>query len=133
MTSVRPVLVIEDDDAFVRILEMFNRRWKLPLEFQSRPAGIRAAAGARDRYGLVLSDLRIPGLEVMKELAAFRTREPGVPIVLMSSLGIDEIPPEAQAIHPEAIYSKEAIIREGDRFAAELSRFLAADRDALHS
>ncbi len=133
MTSVRPVLVIEDDDAFVRILTMFNRRWQLPLEFQSRPAGIQSATGASAHYGLVLSDLRIPGLEVMKELAAFRTREPAVPIVLMSSLGADELPPEALALHPEAIYSKEAIIREADRFAADLSRFLAAAGDGVRS
>jgi two-component system, OmpR family, response regulator len=79
------VLVVDDEALVLRLLEMALPQHGLAV----RQAGRGAEAVAiyrrhRDRIGVVLLDVRMPGLDGPQTLAALREVDPGVRCVFMS-------------------------------------------------
>jgi len=84
--AMDPILVVDDDPGFRQLLAAILEREGYPVELASRVSEARAAA-ARRRYGLVISDLKLPdgdGLDVQKFLLE---RSPGTPFVLITAFG----------------------------------------------
>jgi DNA-binding NtrC family response regulator len=119
------ILVIEDDPGFARILSVLNRRWGLPLVVCSKRGEIEAALAAPGRFGVIISDCHVPGMEVLASLASLRHAHPGIDLVLMSNLDERELRDQGEALDPSLIEPKEGIIREPEAFAARVRDLLA--------
>lgn len=81
-----PILVVDDDPGFRQLLATILEEEGYAVEQASRVSEARAA-GARRRFALVLSDLKMPdgdGLEVQQ---FFRQRWPATPFVLLTAFG----------------------------------------------
>ena len=88
------ILVIDDDDAFRESLEMILSAEGYTV--RSAHCG-EAALAALDDAGadLVLCDLRMPGIDGFDLLPQISRRLPGVPIILMSAHGTEDLAVEA--------------------------------------
>jgi two-component system response regulator AtoC len=81
-----PILLVDDDPGFRQLLATILEGEGYPVETASRLSEARAA-GARRRFSLVISDLKMPdgdGLEVQQ---FFHERWPATPFVLITAFG----------------------------------------------
>jgi len=80
-----PRLAVLDDEArLVAILEMVLRRAGYEVEGFSAPEAALAALAAR-RFDLLLTDLKMPGLDGLGVLERLRTVDAGIPVVVMTA------------------------------------------------
>src|SRR5262249_4906379 len=80
---VTPRIAVLDDEArLVAILEMVLRRGGYEVEGFSAPETALAALGAR-RFDLLLSDLKLPGLDGLDVLERLRAVDPDLPAGMM--------------------------------------------------
>ncbi|MEZ5967365.1 MAG: two-component regulator propeller domain-containing protein [Planctomycetota bacterium] len=80
-----PILLVEDDPAVRHVVQLLLE--ELGHEVEAVPSGEAALAaleGRADRYGLVLSDLMMPGLHGIELACALRAAAPTVSLVFMS-------------------------------------------------
>lgn len=78
------ILLIEDDKTFSRILEGFLGKNKFAVEAaQDGKSGLRKFH--EDRFDLVLLDYRLPDVNGLEMLPAFKKHAPSVPVIIMTS------------------------------------------------
>ena len=78
------ILVVDDDAGQRSLLETFLRA----QGFRTRSADSGAAALAlleRDSFGLIVSDVRMPGMSGIETLRRVRERHPGLPVLLVTA------------------------------------------------
>jgi len=93
---VTPRIAVLDDEArLVAILEMVLRRGGYEVEGFSEPEAALAALAAR-RFDLLLSDLKMPGLDGLGVLEKLREVDPEIPVVMMTAHAT--IPTAVQAV-----------------------------------
>jgi Response regulator containing CheY-like receiver, AAA-type ATPase, and DNA-binding domains len=86
------VLVVEDEVKLLRVIE---------LQLQSAGYEVDKAGSAEealrlvDRAGLVLTDLKLPGMDGLEFLSLVRRQDAQVPVVVMTAFGTVEIAVEA--------------------------------------
>jgi len=86
------ILIVEDEDKLQRALELHLRS----LGFEVAKAGSAEAALAQiDRADLILSDLRLPGMDGLEFLSRIRLTNSVSPVVLMTAYGTVENAVEA--------------------------------------
>jgi excisionase family DNA binding protein len=68
------VLIVEDEPDFRHLFELHLRSWDLPIQLSSAPSGFDALMqiGA-SRPDLLITDLRMPGIDGFEMLRALRT------------------------------------------------------------
>jgi len=106
-TSAAEVLLVEDDEALRTLLRM-----ALQVEgFVVREADNGAEALEIFRLqagdvGLVLADVRCLGVDCIQTVRELRRLAPGLPVCFMTRGVADGTEVEAQALRPEAVFTK---------------------------
>jgi DNA-binding NtrC family response regulator len=86
------ILIVEDEEKLRRVLELQLRS----ADFEVEKAGTaEEALKLADRAGLVLTDLRLPGMSGLELIAAIRRQNTRTPIVVMTAFGTVETAVEA--------------------------------------
>jgi DNA-binding NtrC family response regulator len=81
------ILIVEDEEKLRRVLELQLRS----ADFEVEKAGTaEEALKLADRAGLVLTDLRLPGMSGLDLIAAIRRQNTRTPIVVMTAVGTIE-------------------------------------------
>jgi DNA-binding NtrC family response regulator len=86
------VLIVEDEDKLRRVLELQLRSADFEVD---QAASAEAALKLVDRADLVLTDLRLPGMDGLQLLAVIRRQNSQLPIVVMTAFGTIETAVEA--------------------------------------
>ncbi|MGA2327627.1 MAG: sigma-54 dependent transcriptional regulator [Bryobacteraceae bacterium] len=86
------ILVVEDEEKLRRVLELQLRS----ADFEVDQTGLaEEALKLADRAGLVLTDLRLPGMSGLELISAIRRQNSRTPIVVMTAFGTVETAVEA--------------------------------------
>jgi two-component system response regulator HydG len=94
-TAPRPRLLVVDDDAAAveSLREIFDREG---FVVRTAPSGEEAVEALRgDEFGVVLADLRMPGMDGMDLLRAVKALRPDTEVVIMTAFGTIERAVEA--------------------------------------
>jgi two-component system response regulator AtoC len=88
------VLVVDDERKMRRVMQMLFER--MGLESYGAETADEALARARaERVDLVVTDLRMPGMDGLELLAQLRELDPDVPVIVMTAYGTVETAIEA--------------------------------------
>lgn len=127
-TSSPAVLIVEDDDALREALTD-----TLELSGYRVVASAHAEAAmdqlSRERPGLVLTDVQMPGMDGHELLRCIKTKAPGLPVVLMTAYGQIERAVEAMR-DGAADYLPKPF--EAEHLAAVVARHLQSDDECRH-
>ena len=94
------ILIIDDDTAGLRALSEALRNRLDDATVDTAPDSHAALDFLRDwEFDVVISDIRMPGMDGLALLNQVRERWPNVPVILMTAMGWS---PEAQALHDGA-------------------------------
>jgi DNA-binding NtrC family response regulator len=86
------VLIVEDEDKLRRVLELQLRSADFDVDQASTA---EAALKLSDRADLILTDLRLPGMDGLELIQAIRQQGTGAPIIVMTAFGTVETAVEA--------------------------------------
>src|SRR4029079_12586667 len=92
------ILLCDDEDSLCRSLGRILRSAGHDVVAVDGPGGY--ARLRQERFDLILTDIRMPGVNGFEILAAARTHAPGTPVIAMS--GSAEIPDAVKAMHAGA-------------------------------
>jgi DNA-binding NtrC family response regulator len=92
------ILLCDDEDSLCRSLGRILRSAGHEVVAVDGPAGY--ARLRQERFDLILTDIRMPGVNGFEILSAARTHAPGTPVIAMS--GSAEIPDAVKAMHAGA-------------------------------
>jgi DNA-binding NtrC family response regulator len=88
----RRILVVDDERALLEAFASLMRRFRYEAEFFSDPArAVEAIALDPAAWGLVITDMRMPGLDGLAFVKAVRSLVPGLPVVFMTGFATDEL------------------------------------------
>jgi DNA-binding NtrC family response regulator len=94
------ILLIDDDEATLLALSHALEPRLEDVAIDTAPDSHAALDFLRDwEYGVVVSDIRMPGMDGLALLNQVQERWPLVPVILMTAMGWS---PEAQALHDGA-------------------------------
>ncbi len=86
------VVVVEDDaDSRLALSELLAAKDFEPLPFASGEGAWAALAGAQVRPDIVVSDVRMPGLDGLGLLGRIKARFPALPVVLVSGFADEAV------------------------------------------
>ncbi|MBM3775383.1 MAG: sigma-54-dependent Fis family transcriptional regulator [Acidobacteria bacterium] len=88
----RRILIVEDEEKLARVIEL--QLTSAGFDVDKCPSAEQALRLA-DRADMLLTDLRLSGMDGLKLLAAFRQQHPQVPVVVMTAFGTVEVAVEA--------------------------------------
>ena len=88
------VLVVDDEPKMRRVLQMALERMGIEA-VAVHDAGQALARVAEERFDVVLTDLRMPGMSGIDLLSQIRTREPDLPVIVLTAFGTVETAVEA--------------------------------------
>jgi DNA-binding NtrC family response regulator len=86
MTTPPRILLVEDDRENSRLLKEVLQRWGYDIVDVSRGAEAVELAG-REPFSIVLTDIRMPDVDGLEVLKAFRRAQPETPVVMMTGFG----------------------------------------------
>jgi two-component system response regulator FlrC len=122
------VLIVEDDgalrEALIDTLELSGYRVMAATQAEEAVAILE-----RERPGLVLSDVQMPGMDGHELLRVIKAKAPGLPVVLMTAYGQIERAVEAMR-DGAADYLPKPF--ETDRLAAVVARYLRSEEECVH-
>jgi two-component system response regulator HydG len=102
---VNRVLVVDDDRQMVKTLcDVLRRRGWEPEEAYSGEEAV--AAAERGRYGAVLMDVRMSGMNGVEAFRAIREAQPSVPVILMTAYSTRGLLEEAERLGVLRILAK---------------------------
>jgi two-component system NtrC family response regulator len=97
MARTKTVLVIEDDDGLRRVLEYnLQEEGYLVVTAADGPVGLRAFN--EGRIDLVLTDVRMPGMDGHEALTRIKAMHPDLPVVLLTAHGTIDSAVEAMKL-----------------------------------
>lgn len=94
---MKPILIVDDDARTRRVLEILTRRMGL------RPRSFESAVDALDclrseRFALILTDLKMPGMGGLEFMRALRRLDDDVPVIVLTAYGTVESAVEAMKL-----------------------------------
>ena len=107
-TALLDVLIVDDSAAIRKILQRVLRQTDLPLgEIKEAGDGAEAVAILQDRsFGLILSDINMPGMSGLELLPKAKALRPDVPIIMITAYGDVETKRQALEKGAEALLTK---------------------------
>jgi two-component system response regulator AtoC len=94
---VKPVIVVDDDERTRRILQMLLERLELSCEaFECAPDALELLR--QESAALVLTDLRMPGMNGVEFLRELRELDAEVPVIVLTAYGTVESAVEAMKL-----------------------------------
>src|SRR5574341_2372732 len=97
MAKTNTVLVIEDDEGLRRVLEYnLQEEGYTVLTAGDGPSGLRAFN--ESRIDLVLTDVRMPGMDGLEALTRIKAMHPDLPVVLLTAHGTIDSAVEAMKL-----------------------------------
>lgn len=97
MAKTNTVLVIEDDDSLRRVLEYnLQEEGYAVVTAADGPTGLRAFN--ETRIDLVLTDVRMPGMDGLEALTRIKAMQPDLPVVLLTAHGTIDSAVEAMKL-----------------------------------
>ncbi|MBN8732781.1 MAG: sigma-54-dependent Fis family transcriptional regulator [Acidobacteria bacterium] len=135
MTSPR-ILIVEDEEKLRRVVELQLRSAGFEVD---SAASAESALRIADRAGLILTDLRLPGMDGLELIDALRRQNAQAPVIVMTAYGtvetaveamkrgaVDFLPKPFSMDHLTAVVAKAADLRnlreENRQLRAELGR-----------
>src|SRR6185503_4622509 len=94
------ILLCDDEESLCRSLARILRAAGHEVVAVDGVTGFARLQRRADRFDLILTDIRMPGVDGFEILAAARTHAPGTPVIAMS--GSAEIPDAVKAMHAGA-------------------------------
>jgi DNA-binding NtrC family response regulator len=95
----KKILIVDDETKMLRVLELQLQSAGYDiLKAESAEDGLRrleAVASDGDGVALVMTDLRLPGVDGLEFLRKVRAQTPGVPVIVMTAFGTVETAVEA--------------------------------------
>jgi len=130
------ILIVEDEEKLRRVVELQLRSAGFEVE---SAASAESALRIADRAGLILTDLRLPGMDGLELIDALRRQNAQAPVIVMTAYGtvetaveamkrgaVDFLPKPFSMDHLTAVVSKAAEVRnlreENRELRAELGR-----------
>ncbi|HSC36919.1 MAG TPA: response regulator, partial [Chitinophagaceae bacterium] len=95
----KKVLVVDDNSTNRRILEGQLRYWKLSPFLAHSGAKALEILDSDPSFQLVLTDMKMPGMDGVELAKAIRDRYPPLPVILLSSVGEEHSKPQAWLFH----------------------------------
>ncbi len=128
----RSILVVDDDRNIVKTLcDVLRRRGWAAHGAHSGEEAVDAAR--RRRYGAVLMDVRMSGIDGVEAFRRIREGQPNVPVVLMTAYSTRELLAEAERLGVLRIFAKplplDALLELLAKAAADGERVLLVDDD----
>jgi len=105
--DVGPVLLVEDNDMVRELTQVMLEQ--LGYEVISASDGFEALATFRankDQFGLVLSDVVMPGMDGWQAMAAIKALRPEIPVILTSGYSEPRAFARNTSLQPEAFLNK---------------------------
>ncbi len=113
------ILVIEDDAEMRRLLREFIQ--EAGYEAHSVENGSAAfVRTARERFDLILTDVRMPGLSGLEILPGLIKLQPQVPVIVITAFGSEEIHQRAIERGAQAYMEKPIYLEELKRLIDEM-------------
>ena len=137
MAMMKPrILIVEDEENLRRVVELQLRAAGFEVE---SAASAESALRVADRAGLILTDLRLPGIDGLELIDALRRQNAQAPVIVMTAYGtvetaveamkrgaVDFLPKPFSMDHLTAVVAKAAEVRnlreENRELRAELGR-----------
>lgn len=120
MALPEPILIVDDEIHIRRFLGLLVRQLGAAriIEVPSGDAALEFMT--RERPGLVLLDINMPGRSGTETLREIRLRHPGVPVVMMTSLTSRQIIEESLGLGADNFIRKDTPPREITRILTEM-------------
>jgi CheY-like chemotaxis protein len=116
--------VVDDDPAVREVLTLFLQRWGHAVDpADGGEAGFRRFRDAPQTFGLVVTDLQMPGCSGLELASAVRKIRPDLPILLLSGFYDEAQEERARAAGIDAFLTKPVYQRD---LAAAVERLLGA-------
>ena len=105
-TESAPHILLIDDEAIAlsNLRHVFEREGYVVTACKSGEAGL--AAMQAEQFDLVLTDLRMPGIDGMEVLAHIRATTPDVPVIMITAYGDADTKRKALEGGAEALFTK---------------------------
>jgi len=105
--SNKSVLVIDDDVGMLRALtKVLSGEGCLVATAACPETAVAFLNEGERRFDLIITDLRMPGLNGMGVLQAVKTAYPGVPVIIITAFGSPEARAEASRLGATAFLEK---------------------------
>lgn len=129
----RSILVVDDDRHMVKTLcDLLRRKGWTPAGVHSGEEAVTAVTGRR--FGAVLMDVRMSGIDGVEAFRRIREAHPTLPVVLMTAHSTRELLAEAERLGVLRIFAKplplDALLELLAASAEEGKRVLLVDDDA---
>jgi signal transduction histidine kinase/ligand-binding sensor domain-containing protein/CheY-like chemotaxis protein len=85
----KSVLIVDDNLTNLRILEMQMEQWKLVPTLASSASEALEYLQAGKHFDMVITDQQMPGMDGIELATQIREQHPGLPVILLSSVGDD--------------------------------------------
>lgn len=104
---MKRLLIVDDEDLFTKSLADGLRSRDLGLEIDLAGNGLEAMRClANKAYDLVLTDVKMPEMDGFELLAHMSRRHPGVPVLVMTAFGTEEISSRLQGLGVDGYVEK---------------------------
>jgi DNA-binding NtrC family response regulator len=105
--SAHRILIVDDEPTLIFFLRQELLEANLNLEVDGVGSGEEALAKlAYDQYSLLVTDLKMPGINGLTLAVAARSLQPAIGVILMTAHGSREIESEAEQIEVDGYLTK---------------------------
>ncbi len=107
LASANRILIVDDEPTLVFFLRRGLSEAGLNCEVEGVGSGEEALAKlAFDKYRVLITDLKMPGISGLTLVAAARSLQPAIGIILMTAYGSREVETEAEQLTVDAYLTK---------------------------
>ena len=101
----KTILIIDDEDILTRTFTKLLERQGYEVYTAKKGQDALCMAEAQN-FDLIISDIRMPGLNGVETVRQIRALKPGVPVIFMSGFADAQLEAEAQDLEPMAFLCK---------------------------
>ncbi len=107
LTSANRILIVDDEPTLVFFLRQGLSEAGLNCDVEGVGSGEEALARlAFDKYSVLITDLKMPGINGLTLASAARSLQPTIGVILMTAYGSREVEAEAEQLMVDAYLTK---------------------------